>query len=100
VFVDREPLRTGLPVDLPGVPRGANPGAAINGDVSWQSRWVGALDRVEDVALKVRAGAGGQGGDARSDHGGSAEMRDTPRPVMVVDPARSLRRAYSLLCAL
>jgi pectate lyase/pectin methylesterase-like acyl-CoA thioesterase len=58
VFADRESLHNGRPVDLLAALRAANPGAAIGADVGWTPVLHEALDPVEQVAERVRAGAG------------------------------------------
>ena len=57
-FFDRGSLHNGQPVDLLAALRGANPGAAVAGDVGWQPRFHTAIDAAGDVAAKVGASAG------------------------------------------
>lgn len=57
-FFDRGSLLNGQPVDLLAALRSANPTATISGDVGWTPILHLALDPAEQVAAKVRAGAG------------------------------------------
>jgi pectin methylesterase-like acyl-CoA thioesterase/pectate lyase len=58
VFTDLGSWHNGQPVDLLGALRRAYPGAVIDGEVGWRPTLVHRLDRAEDVAAVVRAGAG------------------------------------------
>ncbi len=57
-FFDRESLHNNQPVDLLGALRAANPGVSISGDVGWRPLQFGTIDPADQVAAKVRAGAG------------------------------------------
>lgn len=57
-FFDRGSLHNGRPVDLLAALRAARPEAQVGDDVGWRPRWFIAPDPVDQVAAKVRAGAG------------------------------------------
>lgn len=57
-FIDRGSWRNGAPIDLGVALRAAHPGVAWSDEVGWVVPFVAGLDRVEDVEVKVRAGAG------------------------------------------
>ncbi|HEX2010821.1 MAG TPA: hypothetical protein VJN44_07785, partial [Roseateles sp.] len=57
-FSDRGSLHNGQPVDLLGALRAANPGAEIAADVGWTPALRGPVGPADQVAARVRAGAG------------------------------------------
>ena len=57
-FFDRDSLHNGMPVDLLGALRAANPGAQISGDVGWVPTFVLTIDPSSEVASRVLGGAG------------------------------------------
>ncbi len=57
-FFDRGSLHNGAGVDLLAQLRATEAGAGISGDVGWQPALHGPIDRADEVAARVRAGAG------------------------------------------
>ncbi|MBI3369515.1 MAG: hypothetical protein HY021_14030 [Burkholderiales bacterium] len=57
-FFDTGSLHNGQPVDLLGALRTARPEAQVTDEVGWRPRFFMPLDPVDQVAAKVRAGAG------------------------------------------